>query len=95
MDTTDFTFACDIITQVYCNPCPPTVIAFQFTRVNCRSEISTKTLSATLLFHNHSILFQLIASSSCYWEAGIEMRPLRGPHKWGERRQDRPLRVGL
>jgi hypothetical protein len=51
MDIVDFTFACDIMTQVHCYPCPTTVITFQFIRVKCRSEISAKTPSATLFFH--------------------------------------------
>ncbi|MGB8450113.1 MAG: hypothetical protein WCE25_10375, partial [Nitrososphaeraceae archaeon] len=65
MDIADFTFACDIITQVHCFPCPTTVITFQFIRVKCRTEISTKTPFATLFFHNQSGVLRLIAFSTC------------------------------
>ena len=38
-----------------------TVVTFQFIRAKCRSEISTKTPSATFFFHNQSGVLRLIA----------------------------------
>ena len=41
-----------------------TVVTFQFIRAKCRSEISTKTPSATFFFHNQSGVLRLIAYAS-------------------------------